>query len=130
MAPAVLGGEIRFTGIAGCCARAASGQPTTPPPSSVMNARRFTSSMGSNPGTRCASLQQAQDAPEDTRRSLDRPESFCGPQASPTARNSGPLTVLKQSVDAVATSREGHRSLGSGTAALASKALIISLTFR
>src|SRR5262249_3370306 len=46
MAPAVLGGEIRFTGIAGCCARAASGQPTTPPPSSVMNARRFTSSMG------------------------------------------------------------------------------------
>src|SRR6516165_313611 len=34
------------------------------PPSSVMNWRRLRSSMGSPPGTRCASLPQAQDAPE------------------------------------------------------------------
>jgi len=30
-----------ITGIAGCCARAASGHPATPPPTSVMNSRRF-----------------------------------------------------------------------------------------
>jgi hypothetical protein len=30
------------TGIAGCCARAASGQVAAAPPSSVMNSRRFT----------------------------------------------------------------------------------------
>jgi hypothetical protein len=32
-----------ITGIAGCCARAASGHDATAPPSSVMNSRRFTS---------------------------------------------------------------------------------------
>ena len=31
-----------MTGIAACCARAASGQDTAAPPSSAMNARRFT----------------------------------------------------------------------------------------
>ena len=30
-----------ITGIAGCCARAASGHATAAPPSSVMNSRRF-----------------------------------------------------------------------------------------
>jgi uncharacterized protein YchJ len=30
-----------ITGVAGCCARAASGQAAAAPPSSVMNARRF-----------------------------------------------------------------------------------------
>src|SRR5262245_40329068 len=33
----------------GCCARATSGQAAAAPPSSVMNWRRFTSSMGSSP---------------------------------------------------------------------------------
>jgi YD repeat-containing protein len=33
--------EKPITGIAGCCASAASGHPTTAPPSSVMNARRL-----------------------------------------------------------------------------------------
>jgi len=31
-----------ITGIAACCARAASGHETAAPPSSVMNSRRFT----------------------------------------------------------------------------------------
>jgi hypothetical protein len=31
-----------ITGIAGCCARAASGHTTAAPPRSVMNSRRFT----------------------------------------------------------------------------------------
>jgi hypothetical protein len=35
-----------ITGIAGCCARAASGHATAVPPSSNMNSRRFMSSMG------------------------------------------------------------------------------------
>jgi hypothetical protein len=34
-------GEIPITGIAGCCARAASGQAAAALPSSVMNARRL-----------------------------------------------------------------------------------------
>src|SRR5262249_35320980 len=37
------------TGIAGCCARTASGQAAAAPPSSVMNWRRLRSSMGSSP---------------------------------------------------------------------------------
>ena len=48
---------------ADCCARAASGQATAAPPSSVMKCLHLTPSMGSPPGTRCASLPQAQDAP-------------------------------------------------------------------
>jgi hypothetical protein len=34
------------TGIAGCCARAASGHATAAPPSSVMNSRRLMSDIG------------------------------------------------------------------------------------
>jgi Resolvase, N terminal domain len=40
-----------ITGILDCCARAASGHAVAAPPSSVMNARRLTSSMGSPFGT-------------------------------------------------------------------------------
>ena len=47
-----------ITGIAACCARAASGHATAAPPSRVMNSRRLTSSMGSPSGTRWASLPQ------------------------------------------------------------------------
>src|SRR5262249_13358788 len=46
------------------------------PPSSVMNWRRLGSSMGSPPGTRCASLPQAQDVPEAPEGPWGRPESF------------------------------------------------------
>src|SRR5262249_32784107 len=35
-------GSLLITGIAGCCARAASGHAAAAPPSSVMNVRRFT----------------------------------------------------------------------------------------
>src|SRR5213079_3672795 len=35
-----------ITGVAGCCARAASGHAATAPPSSVMNSRRLLSSTG------------------------------------------------------------------------------------
>jgi hypothetical protein len=38
-----------ITGIAGCCARAGSGQAAAAPPSSVMNWRRLMSGMGSPP---------------------------------------------------------------------------------
>jgi hypothetical protein len=38
--------ELRTAGIAGCCARAASGQAALAPPSSVMNSRRFRSNTG------------------------------------------------------------------------------------
>jgi hypothetical protein len=48
----------------GCCARAASGHVAAALPSRVMNWRRLRSSMGSPPGTRRASLPQAQDALE------------------------------------------------------------------
>jgi hypothetical protein len=34
-------GEVRQSGIAGCCARAASGHAAAPPPRSVMKARRL-----------------------------------------------------------------------------------------
>src|SRR5262249_57570131 len=36
------------TGIAGCCARAASGHAATAPPTSVMNSRRLRAGMGSH----------------------------------------------------------------------------------
>jgi hypothetical protein len=58
------------------CARAASGHAAAAPPSSVMNSRRLRSSMGSLPGTRYASLPQAQDAPEAPAGPWGRPESF------------------------------------------------------
>src|SRR5262249_5890601 len=59
-----------------CCPCAATGHGAAPP-SSVMNSRRLMSSMGSPPGgTRCASLPQAQDAPEAPAGPWGRPESF------------------------------------------------------
>jgi hypothetical protein len=41
--------RIPTTGIAGCCARAASGHAAAAPPTKVMNSRRLTSSTGLPP---------------------------------------------------------------------------------
>jgi hypothetical protein len=50
-----------MTGIAGCCARAASGH-TAPEPMSVMNARRFTAQPGASDGKDSTSHQPRQEA--------------------------------------------------------------------
>jgi len=69
------GQEVRGVAIT-CCPRATSGHAAAPP-SSVINWRRLGSSMGSPPGrTRCASLPQAQDAPEAPPCPWGSPESF------------------------------------------------------
>jgi hypothetical protein len=52
-----------ITGMADCCARAASGHAVAPP-SSVMNLRRSYVEHGLPSGIRCASLPQAQDVPK------------------------------------------------------------------
>jgi hypothetical protein len=46
-----------ITGIAGCCALAASGQATAVPPSSVMNSRRFIDRIAFGPPPARAGLQ-------------------------------------------------------------------------
>src|SRR5215470_4499555 len=52
-----LGSRYPITGIAACCALAASGHAATAPPSSVMNSRRF---MGAPPQARAADYQLVQ----------------------------------------------------------------------
>jgi hypothetical protein len=47
-----------------------------PPPIRAMNSRRAVSGMGSPSETRCASLQQAQDAPEAPAGPWGSPELF------------------------------------------------------
>ena len=60
-----------------CCARAASGHAAAAPPrSSVMKLAPSEIEHGLLPGTRCASLQQAEDAREAPAGPWGGPESF------------------------------------------------------
>ena len=51
-----VGSRNPITGIAGCCARAASGHAAAAPPSSVMNSRRFIRSIASDASSRRGSI--------------------------------------------------------------------------
>jgi len=67
-----------ITGIADCCARAASGQAATAPPSSVMNWRRFMSSMGTSSPMHYQSRRLAVLSPPQLQPATGRPASPWG----------------------------------------------------
>src|SRR5262249_44471853 len=52
------------TGIADCCARAASGQTAAAPPRSVMNSRRLMSDIGLSPAWPCRSVYRTLTLPQ------------------------------------------------------------------
>src|SRR5262249_12178352 len=74
-----LGGQLKTYGNSPCCARAASGHTQAAPPSSVMNERRFMSSIGDF-------LPMAISAADWPVPSLPQLQPAAGPPASPWGR--------------------------------------------
>ena len=102
---------VPTTGMADCCACAASGHAAAAPPSSVMKSRRLTSSMGSSPEPAVPAyrkLRMPRKHPQVLGLDLNRSEqagtrsgrrSGCGGRIARTLRKSGPPCSSKGKKD-------------------------------